>query len=106
YGAVVFSATTATEALEKLERFGPSLLISDIGMPSKNGYALIREIRARSREQGGGILAIALTAYARDEDSKKTLDAGFQRHMSKPVQPTELVTAISSLIKSGSSPVF
>ncbi|MDF5719277.1 MAG: response regulator [Rhizonema sp. PD37] len=106
YGAVVFSAATATEALEKLEQFKPDLLISDIGMPSKNGYALIREVRARSQEQGGGILAIALTAYARDEDSKQTLAAGFQRHMSKPVQPTVLVTAISSLIKSGSSPVF
>jgi PAS domain S-box-containing protein len=98
-GAQVTTATSANHALELLEQNVPDVIISDIGMPGKDGYALIREIRARSREQGGRVPAIALTAYSRTEDRIKAIAAGFQMHLSKPADGMELMTMVASLAK-------
>jgi CheY-like chemotaxis protein len=97
-GAVVTAVASANEGLKVLDKSLPDVLLSDIGMPGKDGYALMREIRERSPAEGGEIPAIALTAYARVEDSEQALLAGFQMHVSKPVEPDNLITAVANLI--------
>ena len=99
YGARVTVVASASEALAALEQIEPDLLLSDIGMPDVDGYMLMRQIRAMPPEQGGEIPAIALTAYARDTDQKQVLEAGFQKHLPKPVTPHELVGAIANLVR-------
>jgi CheY-like chemotaxis protein len=95
--AEVATATSADEALAALPRYRPDVLICDIAMPGKDGYELIRELRSRESRQGGHLPAIALTAHAKDEDRARAFAAGFQLHVSKPVEPAELVTAVASL---------
>ena len=102
-GAEVIAVATATKALEVLAQFQPDILVSDIGMPDMDGYMLIRQIRALPSEQGGQIKAIALTAYAADFDQRQALQAGFQQHLAKPIEPAVLVRAIVKLFKSNSS---
>jgi CheY-like chemotaxis protein len=97
-GAEVVTAGSAQEALATLEEMRPDLLISDIGMPGEDGYELIRQVRALPAGRGGRIPAIALTAYARMEDRLRALRAGYQMHISKPVELAELVTVMASLI--------
>ena len=97
YGVEVTVVASAKEALQVLHQVKPDLLLSDIGMPEVDGYMLIRQIRAMPPEQGGQIPAIALTAYAGETDYKQALAAGFQKHISKPVEPDELVDAIAKL---------
>ncbi|MCC6742877.1 MAG: response regulator [Acidobacteria bacterium] len=97
HGATVTSVTLAREALAVLDVERCDILVSDIGLPFEDGYQLIRTIRARSPEKGGTIPAIALTAFSRDEDRQASLDAGFEAHMGKPVEPDELVTIIKVL---------
>ncbi|BAZ48376.1 multi-sensor hybrid histidine kinase [Nostoc sp. NIES-4103] len=97
FGAQVMAVTSAFEALVALEQFHPDVLVSDIGMPEEDGYALIRKLRALSQEQGGRIPAVALTAYARAEDRTQALLAGFQLHVPKPVDPTELAAVVANL---------
>jgi CheY-like chemotaxis protein len=77
----------------------PDILISDIGMPQEDGYSLIKRIRSLAGEKGGGIPAIALTAYAREEDQQQALAAGFQTHLAKPVNSSELLTTILHLVE-------
>jgi PAS domain S-box-containing protein len=96
-GAVVGTASSPAEALSMLRAERPDVLISDIGMPGEDGYALIRQVRALSPEDGGRTPAIALTAYARAEDRVKAVVAGFQHHLSKPIEPMELVVLVASL---------
>ncbi len=76
---------------------GVTLVLSDIEMPGTDGYQLIKELRLRPAQQGGSVPAAALTAYARTEDRLRALRAGFQLHLAKPVQPSELVTVVGSL---------
>jgi CheY-like chemotaxis protein len=95
--ALVEIAGNAEEAIEKLKTFKPDVFVSDIGMPGEDGYSLIRRIRKLSREEGGMVPAIALTAYARMEDRVRAISAGFQMHIAKPVESAELVTMIASL---------
>ncbi|MBD1888611.1 PAS domain S-box protein [Coleofasciculus sp. FACHB-SPT9] len=102
-GAQVRAVASAAEALEALPQMQPDLLLSDIGMPEMDGYMLIRQIRAKSAEQGGEIPAIALTAYAGETDHQQILKAGFQKHLTKPIEPDELAVAIASLMSSISS---
>jgi signal transduction histidine kinase/ActR/RegA family two-component response regulator len=96
-GAAVRVAASARQALDILDRWRPDLVVSDIGMPGEDGYALIHQIRQRPPDRGGEIPAVALTAYARVEDRVKILTAGFQMHVTKPVDPTELVAVVASV---------
>jgi PAS domain S-box-containing protein len=95
YTAQVKTAASATEALALLKTFQPEVLISDVGMPEVDGYSLMRHIRTLSIEQGGDIFAIALTAYAGAVNQKQALDAGFQCHLAKPIDPDELIRAVA-----------
>ncbi|MEJ6480836.1 PAS domain-containing protein [Nostoc punctiforme UO1] len=105
YGAQVLTVASATEVLANLESFQPDVLVSDIGMPEVDGYSLIQQIRALTPEKGGQIPAIALTAYARVDDSQRAITSGYQRHVTKPLDPEELVQAVMALaqIKIGKS---
>ena len=96
-GAEVTACASAGEALEKLKTWRPHILMSDIGMPGEDGYALIRQVRALPPERGGRTPAAALTAYARDEDRGRALAAGYQLHIAKPCHPRELLAAVSDL---------
>jgi signal transduction histidine kinase len=98
-GALVKTAGSAREALNVfgVEAGGVDVLVSDIAMPDEDGYFLIRELRGRAPEQGGTVPAVALTAYAREEDRQRALAAGFQSHLAKPVEPCDLAQAIASL---------
>jgi CheY-like chemotaxis protein len=95
--AEVATASSADEAVQLVRRHKPHVLVSDIGMPLKDGYELIAEVRALPPEQGGRTPAIALTAFARSEDRTQALLAGFQLHLSKPVEPSELLATVASL---------
>ncbi len=96
--AQVTTAASAHEAIDMLILEAPDVLISDVGMPGEDGYALIRRVRAMS--DGHAVLpAIALTAYARIEDRVKAIRAGFQLHLSKPIEPIELVAMVHSLAR-------
>lgn len=97
-GAMVKIATSAQEALQKLARLLPQLLLSDIGMPDMDGYMLIRQVRQLPPDRGGMIPAIALTAYAGELNQQQAIAAGFQLHLPKPVEPGDLVKAIASLL--------
>lgn len=94
-GAQVHEAASGAQALALLDTLQPDILISDIGMPGMDGYALIRQIRERAAEPP--LPAIALTAFARPEDRTRVLLAGFQAHVSKPVEIGELLAAVVSL---------
>jgi hypothetical protein len=98
-GATVRVAASAAKALLILDQFQPDVLVSDIGMPEVDGYTLMRQVRARPPHQCGQIPAIALTAYAGEINQQQALAAGFHRHVSKPVEPAELVQAIVTLVK-------
>jgi CheY-like chemotaxis protein/two-component sensor histidine kinase len=96
-GATVLVASAGEEALRIVETVNPDALISDIGMPHMDGYQLMRRIRA-AEPMGRRIPALALTAFARPEDRKKALLAGYQSHLAKPVDLAELVIAIAGLV--------
>jgi PAS domain S-box-containing protein len=96
--ARVVVAGSCREALDGFARQLPDVLIADVGMPDEDGFTLIRRVRDRSAEQGGRVLAIALTAYARPEDRDRALEAGFDRHVVKPVDPHELVAVVTGMI--------
>jgi PAS domain S-box-containing protein len=96
-GAEVSSASSAAEALGALARERFDLLVSDIGMPGVDGYELLR----RASELGVSIPAVALTAYARDEDRRRALDVGYQEHLTKPIAPADLVEAVARLAARG-----
>ncbi|HZG38924.1 MAG TPA: ATP-binding protein, partial [Nodosilinea sp.] len=98
YGAEVKGLDSAAEVLATLATFKPHVLVSDIGMPNLDGYALMQQIRALPPELGGQVAAIALTAYVRDEDQQKALDSGFQRHLPKPIEPDIIARAVAELV--------
>jgi PAS domain S-box-containing protein len=95
--AQVQTATSVDEAIKAIAQLKPDILISDIGMPDEDGYSLIRQVRTLEVERGKPILAVALTAFAREEDRTRTLDAGFQMHLPKPIEPAELVAVVANL---------
>lgn len=103
YGAKVIETASASEALNALNQIRPDLMISDIGMPEMNGYTLIRQIRAQTLNQSEQIPAIALTAYAGEMNQQQALAAGFQQHISKPIEPEELLQTIVALLEKNSS---
>jgi signal transduction histidine kinase len=102
-GAEVAVAASTREGMEVLARDRPDVLISDIAMPDEDGYALIRRVRGLTPGEGGTVPAIALTAYAREEDRHLALNAGFQNHLVKPVEPIDLVSAVSALAPEASA---
>jgi PAS domain S-box-containing protein len=95
-GADVRTAGSAAEALRAMSAYRPHVLLSDIAMPGEDGYDLIRQVRSA---QGQTPPAVALTAFARREDRLRALQAGFQSHVSKPVEPAELVAVVATLAK-------
>ncbi|MDT5295561.1 MAG: hypothetical protein QOJ76_2441, partial [Acidobacteriota bacterium] len=98
-GAKVVAVSSAAEAWRALEGAGCDVLVSDIGMPGEDGYSLIRRVRERDALRGETTPAVALTAYARSEDRTRSLDAGFHAHVSKPIEPSELISIVASLAK-------
>ena len=84
--------------LEAVETERPDVLLSDIGMPDVDGYELLKRVRALGAARGGRLPAIALTAFARSEDRTRALHAGFLVHVSKPIEPSELVATVASVV--------
>ena len=96
-GARVTATGSVREAMAAIERERPHVMVCDIGMPGEDGYQLISRVRALPFGRGGSTPAVALTAYAREEERRRALDAGFQVHVSKPIKPSELVAVVAGL---------
>jgi CheY-like chemotaxis protein len=90
-------ANRASEALSVLDDWLPDVIVSDIGMPDMDGNQFVQQLRSRPAAQGGQIPALALSAFARAEDRELALRSGYQAHVAKPVDPEDLVKAITSL---------
>jgi CheY-like chemotaxis protein len=99
--AEVQTAGSAAEALAVLARCRPMVLVSDIGMPGEDGYALIQKVRRLPPEQGGAVPALALTAFVRAEDRTRAILEGYQLHLAKPVEPWVLASHVASLAGRG-----
>jgi PAS domain S-box-containing protein len=97
YGADVTAHASVGEAVAALERERPDVLVSDIGMPGEDGYALIRKVRALGAERGGQVPAAALTGFAQGDDTSRVLSAGYQVHLPKPVEPSQLAQFVGTL---------
>jgi PAS domain S-box-containing protein len=98
-GAIAVTAASAQEARELFRQFKPMILLSDISMPEEDGYGLIQWVRSLSTYEGGSIPAIALTAFARQQDRDYALAVGFHEHLAKPVEPSNLVNTVVRLIQ-------
>jgi PAS domain S-box-containing protein len=96
-GSTVQRAGSVREALAMLQDSQPDVILSDIGMPGEDGFALVREIRSRSPKAGGHVPIASLTAYASAEDRRRALIAGFNMHVPKPIEPDELIAVVASL---------
>ncbi|MEA5451881.1 ATP-binding protein [Leptolyngbya sp. CCNP1308] len=99
HGATVTAVASGVEALQALEQLIPDVIVSDIGMAEMNGYKLMQQIRSRPSDQGGTVPAIALTAYAAEIDQKRAIQAGFQTHLTKPLESERFVSEIITLLK-------
>jgi CheY-like chemotaxis protein len=97
-GAMVAVAESATEGFDMLMHLRPDVLVSDIRMPGEDGYSLMRRVRELPPEHGGHTPAIAITAFGQEEDRFRAQKAGFQLHLTKPLDPEELRDAIRSLV--------
>lgn len=97
-GSKVRSCESTAEALKTFREWKPDLLVSDIGMPKEDGYALIKQLRKLKLKLAKEIPAVALTAYATDDDRARTLSAGFQIHVAKPIEPEALVRSIAGVV--------
>jgi signal transduction histidine kinase len=100
-GAEVASAPSTAVALASFDRHPPDVLVSDLAMPDEDGFSLIRKVRSRGAAEGGNVPAAALTAYARTEDRVRALAAGFQKHLPKPIDPSDLIAAVAALAGRG-----
>jgi hypothetical protein len=98
-GARTTAVASVKAALEALDLLQPDALVSDIGLPYEDGYALIRQLRAREAERGGFLPAVALTGYVHEEERARVLAAGFQVHVPKPVDLADLMAAIAAVIR-------
>ncbi|MGB3297452.1 MAG: PAS domain S-box protein [Phormidesmis sp.] len=99
-GAKVAIASNGADALAVIAQRLPDVIVSDIGMPEMDGYVLMQRIRSLPADSGGKVLAIALTAYAGEIDLKRAAQAGFQRHVAKPIDPEKLVAIVASMVGS------
>jgi CheY-like chemotaxis protein/two-component sensor histidine kinase len=100
-GADVHAVHSARAAIEAIASFRPHVLMSDIGMPDEDGYALIRQVRAREAAEGGHVPAVALSAFASQADREQALALGFEVHLAKPVSPGDLVRTVARLVGRG-----
>jgi CheY-like chemotaxis protein len=98
-GVNTAGCASAEECLARLPQWHPDVLISDIGMPGMDGYAMMRVLREFSPQEGGETPAVALTAFARSEDRRRAMLAGFDMHVSKPVEPGELVAVVARMAR-------
>ncbi len=96
-GAAVTAVSTVADALACVERRKPDVILSDLGMPGEDGYTLVRKLRAESPERGGRIPIAAITAYASAQDRAHALQAGFQSHVPKPIEASDIITLVASL---------
>jgi CheY-like chemotaxis protein len=96
-GAVATGASSAAHALDLLAQVRPDVIVSDIGMPLRDGYELIADIRSLSPSEGGNTPAMALTAFASRDDRARAVAAGFDRYATKPVNLGEFVATIAGL---------
>jgi hypothetical protein len=103
-GATVSTARSAPEALSVIASAKPDILICDIGMPGEDGYDLIRQVRELPGARHASIPAVALTAYARREDVGRAIEAGYQVHLAKPVDPQALARVLFALGGKGGGP--
>ena len=95
--AEVVLAQSGIEAMQIFDEYPPTVLVSDIGMPGMDGYELIRHIRSKPSANGGTVPALAVTAFARSDDRRKAMVAGYDMHVSKPIDPAELLAIISRM---------
>ena len=103
--ARVTAVASAQEALSEIKRARPDVLVSDIAMPVHDGYQLIEEVRALEVNQTKTIPAVAITAYAREEDRRRALAAGYQSYLPKPIEPRELIEIVAKLSMSRPHPI-
>lgn len=101
YGTKVETATSVNDALERFAELQPDVLISDIAMPEQDGYALILQIRSSSSPKQRQVPAVAITAFADKKTQQDVLAAGFQKYLSKPVEPDQLVETVACLAACG-----
>ncbi len=99
YGAIVTTVDSAAAALSEIDRRLPDVLLSDVGMPREDGYELIRRVRSRPLERGGGIPAIAVTAYASASERESALVSGYEAHVAKPFEPEALAQTVAALCR-------
>jgi signal transduction histidine kinase/DNA-binding response OmpR family regulator len=103
-GAAVTAVGSVAEAMEQFRRAVPDVIISDLAMPGEDGFSLIRQIRSLPPDSGGNTRAAALTAYARPEDRARTLEAGFEAHVTKPVNAADLIMVVTELARAKPTP--
>jgi CheY-like chemotaxis protein len=96
-GAETREVSSVPEALAAVDEYKPQVLVSDLGMPTQDGFELIRQVRSRGLTYHE-LPAVALTAFARTEDRRRALLAGYQVHLAKPVDPSELTAVIATLV--------
>ncbi|MGZ8844260.1 MAG: response regulator [Pyrinomonadaceae bacterium] len=96
--AMCAAAIQPAAAMQTFHEWNPDLLVSDIGMPNEDGYSLIKRLRELDSKHARQIPAVALTAYATDEDRLRALAAGFQIHIAKPIEPENFVTCVASVL--------
>jgi CheY-like chemotaxis protein len=101
YGADVVAVSSAADAILKLEQSIPDVILSDIGLPDEDGFALIRRVRRLPPTRGGRVPAVAVTAFTLSDDAEEATRAGFQRQFRKPVETQELFRAVAALAESG-----
>jgi PAS domain S-box-containing protein len=99
FGAKVTAVDSVQAALTQLTQNRPNILLSDLGMPGQDGFELIQQIRLLPPAAGGNIPAAALTAYVRGEDRNRAIEAGFQFHVPKPIDPAQLLTVVKQLVR-------
>ena len=102
-GSEVRCSESVAEAMQVFREWDPDLLVSDVGMPHEDGYSLIKKVRKLRSKGAKQIPALALTAYATDEDRSRALSAGFQAHLTKPIEPGLLITSIATALGRGPS---
>lgn len=98
-GAEVYTCASAAEGLKQVFIWKPTVILCDIGMPQEDGYDFIRKLRQWEIGAGGQIPAVAVTAFAREEDRLKAIASGYQTHFAKPIEPTQLAAVVASLVE-------